>query len=377
MAANSAIEWTDDTMNAWIGCDRVADECKFCYAARLNAKYKWVEEWKPGAARHRTSEQNWKQPLKWNREAQDWPRRRRVFGGSLCDWLDEEVPIEWLADYLRLILATPNLDWLLLTKRIENFYERLTDVIEHLAEAKTDQALQAAVMRWVLQGKAPANVHLGLTVGSRRMLQHLDFFRRVPAKIRFLSMEPLLENIVDFHRPDVRTMNADDCYFNFDGIDGVIVGGESGERHEKIRPMHPFWAERIQMAVHLYNARTRDIRPPVTFFYKQTGDWMLYADTLRMELKPKPDDEHCWLTFDGETLPYDSPERPAEGAIHMVRLGKKRSGRLLRGREYNDLPGAGQAAESYYCPEHKYNPPPNSGLAFCPHCELESIGGEK
>lgn len=357
MAEVSAIEWLKrvhkgviyegGTFNGWIGCHPVAPECANCYASGLNDKYKWVGGWKSGAPRYRTSASNWKQPLKWNREAAEWPIQRPVFGDSLCDWLDNEVPIEWLADYLRLIFDTPNLDWLLLTKRIENVYERLGLAAEHIQKSGNDPALADAILRWILHGQAPANVHLGLTVGSRNMLEHLPFFRNVPAKVRFLSMEPLLENVVSFTvggRPAQRLPvfnslgGGDDCWFDFDGIDGVIIGGESGQKHEKVRPMHPYWAERILMATHLYNARTARTRWPVKSFFKQWGDWMPYEDSIRMGLKPKRDHEHCWLTFSGEMLPYNSPEKPVDDAVHMVRIGKKRAGRLLRGREYNDLP---------------------------------------
>src|SRR5262249_52307307 len=152
-------------------------------------------------------------------------------------------------------------------KRIENFYDRLGQAAEHLRKTGADDALENAIMRWMLYGLPPANVHLGLSVGTNTMKEHVQFFRDVPAKVHFLSMEPLLENIVSFRNPNKKDWpndaTADDCYFDFQGVDGVIVGGESGESHENIRPMHRFWAERIQMAVQLYNARMMGVRPEV------------------------------------------------------------------------------------------------------------------
>lgn len=349
MAENTAIEWADDTFNPWIGCDKIAPECTNCYAATLNAKRgHWVEEWKAGVPRHRTAASTWKDPQKWNREANSWDRQRRVFGGSLCDWLDEEVSIEWLADYLRLIFSTPNLDWLLLTKRITNFYERLVKAADYLhknSKNADDAALREAIIDWTLKVKPPANVHLGMTLGSKKLMVDLDFFKRVPARVHFLSIEPLLENIVAFNARgdfynDLSKAQTDTCYFDFDGIDGVIVGGESGDRDQKIRPMHPYWVDRILMAVALYNARPHHVESGrrVKFFYKQQGDWIAYSQSIALNIMPAPNDEHCWLDFNGRQYPYDSPERPKDDAIHMVRLGKKRAGRLWKGKEYNDLP---------------------------------------
>jgi protein gp37 len=112
---NSNIEWTDHTFNPWIGCTKVSPGCFICYAEQLDitrfskvlgeaSKAQPVSHWGPGAPRHRTSEAYWKQPLRWNAEADPdtgdsglpaalGHRRPRVFCASLADWLDEEIPI--------------------------------------------------------------------------------------------------------------------------------------------------------------------------------------------------------------------------------------------------------------------------------------------
>jgi protein gp37 len=140
MAQNSNIEWTDNTWNPWIGCTKVSPGCANCYAEARDQRFAGGAHWGKGAPRQRTSAANWKQPLKWNREAAEdvddalhdfgadkyeAPQRPRVFCASLADWLDDEVPIEWLADLLGLIHATPFLDWQLLTKRPENWMARI------------------------------------------------------------------------------------------------------------------------------------------------------------------------------------------------------------------------------------------------------------
>lgn len=150
MSANSHIEWTDHTFNPWEGCTKWSPGCKNCYAETRNKRFAGGKNWGKGAPRRRTSAANWKQPLRWNRDAGtgrflECPKcglrgnpptvcptagcstfasemdtaRPRVFCASLADWLDDEVPVEWLADLLSLIHATPNLDWLLLSKRPE------------------------------------------------------------------------------------------------------------------------------------------------------------------------------------------------------------------------------------------------------------------
>src|SRR5229473_1231766 len=119
MGENSKIEWCDHTFNPWIGCQKVSPGCDNCYAeAMMDHRYHRVQ-WGPHGERERTSPANWRQPLRWAKQANG--RRPRVFCASLADWLDNKVPGSWREDLADLIHDTPNLDWLLLTKRIKNF----------------------------------------------------------------------------------------------------------------------------------------------------------------------------------------------------------------------------------------------------------------
>lgn len=121
MGSTTKISWCDSTFNPWIGCTKISPACANCYAADM--MHRWGKDlWGPGKPRQRTSAANWRQPLKWEAEAARTGIRRKVFCGSLCDCLDPEVPIEWLADLLGLIFRTPHLDWLLLTKRPEMWH---------------------------------------------------------------------------------------------------------------------------------------------------------------------------------------------------------------------------------------------------------------
>ena len=137
MAEKTAIAWTRSTFNPWIGCTKVGPGCDHCYAETLDKRHKWggAVHWGSGVPRYRTKPANWNQPLKWDafakaerllgeRRPDDewegplgfWP----VFCASLADVFDNEVPHIWQAELWELIKSTPNLSWLLVTKRIGN-----------------------------------------------------------------------------------------------------------------------------------------------------------------------------------------------------------------------------------------------------------------
>lgn len=239
MAENSKISWTTHTFNPWIGCAKVSQGCKFCYAATLNERYKWVT-WGPGEARRRTSVANWNKVRAWDRDAAKSGIRPRVFCASLADWLDEEVPAAWMADLLCLIRDTPNLDWLLLSKRPENWRGRIESI-------KTkDESMAAWLLGWLIANDPPSNVWIGTTVEDQENAdKRIPVLLDIPARVRFLSCEPLigpvdLENerrsyLTDIGRPGAKPVQR--------GVDWVICGGESGA---KARPMYIAWARSLR-----------------------------------------------------------------------------------------------------------------------------------
>ncbi|MSU91871.1 DUF5131 family protein [Rhodobacteraceae bacterium 2CG4] len=206
MAENSGIEWTTHTFNPWIGCTKVSPACDHCYAEAWDARF-GGERWGPHAPRTRTK--SWRGPVKWNREAEGAVERPRVFCASLADVFDNHRSIDpvWRSDLWALVRQTPNLDWLLLTKRPQN--------IERYLPAD-----------W---GQGYANVWLGTTIENQeefdRRAHHLT---AIPAAVRFLSMEPLLEPV------DLR---------GAEGLDWIIAGGESGS---SFRPADPDWFRRLR-----------------------------------------------------------------------------------------------------------------------------------
>lgn len=224
MAENSKIEWTDHTFNPWVGCTKVSPACDHCYAESWAKRTGHPELW--AGTRRRTSEANWRGPVKWNRQAGERGGRYRVFCASLADVFDNAANETWRADLFALIHATPNLDWLLLTKRIGN----------------------AAKMLPADWGNGWPNVWLGATIVTQSELDRdLPKLLDVPARVHFLSMEPLLEAV------DLRAEHGAK-------VDWVIVGGESGRG---ARWMQPDWARLI---------RGQCRRAGLAFFMKQMTD---------------------------------------------------------------------------------------------------------
>jgi protein gp37 len=228
MAETTEISWCDATFNPWIGCARISEACRFCYAAvdtfARTKRAQGLELWGPKAARHVTSEAYWQGPRKWNAAAEREGRRRRVFCASMADvfeahdGLDAERARLWA-----LIEQTPWLDWLLLTKRPQNIRAMLPPA-------------------WLADPRP--NVWLGTTVEDQaRADERIPRLLDVPAAVRFLSCEPLLGPVdltrVDMlprehpHDPRVELNALTGHVAGPDDItdmrvDWVIVGGESG-----------------------------------------------------------------------------------------------------------------------------------------------------
>jgi protein gp37 len=211
MGADSKIEWTHHTFNPWWGCARVSPGCEHCYAEAF-AKRTGVK-WGVQADRRFFGDKHWAEPLKWNAAARAKGERHRVFCASMADVFEDRADLNPERERLwMLIKDTPELDWLLLTKRPEN-------------------------ARWMVPWMTvnpPTpwhNVWLGTTVeDQKRAVERIDYLLDIPATVRFLSCEPLLEQV------DLSPWIAP----HHDRIDWVIVGGESGHG---ARPCAIEWIE--------------------------------------------------------------------------------------------------------------------------------------
>ena len=332
MSENSKIEWCHHTFNPWIGCTKVGPGCDHCYAEGW-AKRSGIVQWGPGAERRRTSDTNWKQPLKWNAEAERLGIRYRVFCASLADVADKDVPMEWRRDLFERIRVTPYLDWLLVTKRIGNFMRQAEEVIQHI-EAMPDwnednphpfEALRNWLADWVVLSKPPANLWLGITVVNQAEADRdIPKLLQVPAAVRFLSMEPLLGPVL------IDTLLCelpeDEDGAPYPGrLDWVIVGGESGP---KARPMHPLWARalRDQCAV-----------AGVPFLFKQHGEW-LATDFCDDDTAMIPNKSVVYVRLDGSFHDGSEGVDFFGGDQETAWVGKKAAGRLLDGVQHDGYP---------------------------------------
>ncbi|MDR2981891.1 MAG: phage Gp37/Gp68 family protein [Puniceicoccales bacterium] len=254
------------TFNPWIGCTKVSAGCGFCYAEAQDRFRNWTPEgWGPGRPRRRTNKLYWENPLVWNQGARNKGVRLKVFCASLADWLDHEVPIEWLADLLDLIRRTPHLDWLLLTKRPENFKERMLAALRHNENNGGSEELHAWLLDWVT-GTPPSNVWIGTTVENQEMAdKRIPELLDIPAKVHFLSCEPMLGHVTisNFVESEILAYAGSspefDCWQPHPSKKWVICGGASGTQEQ------PFCVEFAD------DLRRQCKASGVPFFMKQMG----------------------------------------------------------------------------------------------------------
>lgn len=204
MSTITKIQWTDHTFNPWIGCTKVSDGCKFCYAENLMDKRWGKVEWGPNGTRVRTSSSNWNEPRKWNKAARIEGREHLVFCASLAD-VGEDRPelVPWREALEGLIVECDWLRFQLLTKRPENMPKLFH---EHVLRRC-----------WI-----------GTSVEDQRSAsERIPHLLRCPAMLRFLSCEPLLAP-VDLRTGIYEGPPGAHLGTSLQGIDWVIVGGESG-----------------------------------------------------------------------------------------------------------------------------------------------------
>ena len=363
MSDQTAIEWADSTFNAWMGCTKISPACDHCYAEALMDTRLGRVQWGAGQPRLRTSAANWRKPVQWNNQPfvecpecgwrGEWreadarsgccpscghlprlfnPARRRVFCASLADVFDNEVDPQWRADLLELIWKTPNLDWMLLTKRVGN------------AAAMLEQAVLGASggdHTWAHRhSRNLRHVWIGVTIASREeMLRDAPKLRDTPAAVRFWSVEPMLG--------DLGRIPADLM------PDWVICGGESGPN---ARPMHPDWVRSL---------RDQCQAAGVPFLLKQWGEWHpidqggcdWYSHLYRSNVRAREGEDQniidegygrnctvptsCLRHEGGHVDPMDSLAfQQGTGSMLAFRVGKKAAGRMLDGRTWDQFPRA-------------------------------------
>lgn len=270
MAENSHISWTNHTFNPWIGCTRVSPACDGCYAAALmggeGGRFTRVQWGGPGVGegtRDRTAPSTWAKVRKWNKLASDAPGQTFVFCASLADVFDNAVPPEWRRDLFDLIRATPNLTWLLLTKRPGNIVKLFEGALG--PEALVPDA-PGRVYEW------PRNAAIGCTVVTQEEADR-DVPKLLAAKaalnpaFAFLSMEPLLGPVdISMYLLGIDDVTGQTTPW----VDWVITGGETDQGAHKARPADPAWFRSL---------RDQCAAAGVPFHFKQWGEWVSESET--------------------------------------------------------------------------------------------------
>jgi protein gp37 len=288
-------------------------------------RYRWVE-W-GNHPRQRTGAAQWKEPMKWQRQAAKFfaehGRRRRVFCASLADVFDNQVDPAWRGDLWDLVRSTPDLDWLLLTKRPQNIFEMLPDIWPEIR----------------------GHVWLGTTVEDQKHADlNIPHLLRHDAAVRFISVEPMLGPI------DVRWAMASNPlelgagylergYFSpplrkLGRLDWVIAGGESGPQ---ARPTDPRWFRSL---------RDQCAAAGVPFLFKQWGCWvpapegMAEPEVMQWAVRHRHGRPGRLSEHWGRTSRSPTAWAIMEDGRYMFPTAKARAGRLLEGVEHNGFPTA-------------------------------------
>lgn len=346
MSKKTKIEWCDYTFNPWEGCQETGPGCDNCYAKARNARFGGgvAVNWGPGAPRRRTSPANWALPVKLDKRTgimqSAWahgvdlhggdeaaciaagyikPQRPKVFCASLADVFDNAVPVEWRMDLFKLIADTPNLDWLILTKRIGNV----------MPMCSGDSLMFDLICE---------RVWLGATIVNQEEADRdIPKLLEVPAAKRFLSMEPLLGPVdLNYAFGIPSGAGRGSCPMHLAGIapEGlrvkgqqhlhwVIVGGESGPG---ARPMHPDWARSLRDQCHTAG---------VPLMFKQWGEWAPHRTVAGGDEGGDLRRGHVrYLQGDGR----EPDGHFRKGDVAVARIGKKAAGRLLDGITHDGYP---------------------------------------
>jgi protein gp37 len=314
VADKTHIEWTEATWNPLVGCTAVSPGCDHCYAARQASgrlshtpAYAGLAVAGKFTGEVRLLEARLSQPLRWHRP-------RRIFVNSMSDLFHDSVPDRYIARVCAVMHQTPRHTYQVLTKRharmrsllnAPRFLELVQECIDEMHDDPDDQLMREA---W-----PPRNVWLGVSVENQQWADiRIPALLDTPAAVRWISAEPLLgpvdlsawttwqDGSLRFSEPEA----------DIAGLDWVVVGGESGPG---ARPMQPEWARSL---------RDQCVQADVPFLFKQWGEWV----------PPTHMTDATFMDWDCDngTSAYDRDQ--------PWRVGKKRAGRLLDGRTWDEYP---------------------------------------
>lgn len=357
MGSKTGIEWTDATWNPFLGCSRVSEGCRHCYAERQSGRFPNSPAYR-GLTRITNGKPVWTGMIKPTKALEfplHWRTPRKIFVNSMSDLFHENATVEMIDQVFAVMALAPQHTFQVLTKRPERMLEYLTgprtlpnllsdpqcdsrkaiglmmvgmiteerrvaklvkkSAYTHKISVSAEPGREGEIVQWPLP-----NVWLGVSVENQAAAdERIPPLLQTPAVVRFISAEPLLGPLNirqwlgleyrhegSYSEPDT---NATICRKCEDAaqLDWVICGGESGPG---ARPMHPDWARSL---------RDQCIAAGVAFFFKQWGEWAPGSAGIH---SPKD------IPINGHP----------EGIMH--RAGKKAAGSLLDGREWREFPGA-------------------------------------
>lgn len=348
MSGRTKIEWSDAVWNPIRGCSKVSEGCRNCYAVRQAHRFSGVGMPYEGLTRMMSHGPEWTGQVRIVPEVLDqplrWKKPRRIFVNSMSDLFHENVTDEWLDRIFAVMALAKQHTFLVLTKRPERMRRWFTT---------TASGAKREILVWETAGRPERwpgwplpNVWIGVSVENQQAAdERIPLLLETPAAVRFVSAEPLLGPLdltaylprqlyvcqscgvelgqgevgLDFRCPYCGA--ACDPDGSTEGLDWVIVGGESGPG---ARPMHPDW---------VWSLRDQCQQAGVAFFFKQWGEFApvgwVHADSDGVLVRP-----------DGHVCCDRSELAPARN-YEMRRVGKKAAGRLLDGRTWDEMPEVG------------------------------------
>ena len=357
MGDKSKIEWTEATWNPVVGCAKVSEGCRNCYAMRVAHRLAGMgQERYKGLTVRRSSGVEWNGKVRTVPEALEiplrWKRPRRIFVNSMGDLFHPSVPEEFIARIFTVMALAKHHTFQILTKHPDLMLQWMKDhtsisgkMIGYIEQVngKNKELISVEGIPLPLP-----NVWLGVSVEDQKSAdERIPILLQVPAAVRWLSMEPLLGpvDLTPIAPPAYQLLSK---YYEgntfdpsgsqkplermtgyFPKINWIVVGGESGS---KARPMHPDWVRSL---------RDQCTAVSVPFFFKQWGEWKPIHHT----------DDPDWCTdIEGDLAIMDAKGyrwedeqfQPTIDVMHtcweLQKLGKKASGRILDGRTWDEMP---------------------------------------
>lgn len=316
MADNTEIEWTDATWNPVVGCSKVSEGCRNCYAMKVAHRLTGMgQERYKGLTVKRSSGVEWNGTVRGVSKVLDipirWKRPRRIFVNSMSDLFHPDVSSFFIDRVFAVMELAKQHTFQILTKRPAEMLRYISLYDEHIHNTGYPQGFA---------GRFP-HVWLGVSVEDQKTAdERIPLLLQVPGAVRWLSMEPLLGPVdIEQYLGD---LPEDGDGAPYPGkIDWVVVGGESGHH---ARPMHPDWVRSL---------RDQCTDAGVPFLFKQWG-----------EFAPVTRDAHARVLMKDQPNVYLWPDEGNESTVSLE-VGKKKAGRTLDGRTWDEYPATSPTAE--------------------------------